>query len=404
MFDIFRDYTRLQIYETLGGSRQSYLPTADGRVLCACLRSDINPKAPNIVVVGRGKGIEHEGDVLASQREPIPVFVKRASNAWTYHGLFRVHGSSQRAADIRLHAPTESRSEITRVIFLQPAERAIESLSSSCIYTIRRSGDLAAAYSSGGGGEFTERGRWIAGSRILQEARKSQQRVPILFAPSNSDSSSCGVIIYWALIDDIALTPQGTKVKFSALQPFSKKHRPSSLKKLSNGERLADNYIWPYVPCKTPAFLFSLEASTASAEFMPDIEADEISVREGAVSTRQHLHRERDPKIVATKRRQVLAATKRLACSACGFDFGKFYGELGAEFCEVHHLRSLADADGEIETRLDDLAVVCSNCHRMIHRSHPFLTIDQLRSKIRDASIASRHDPRKGRDAGSKGR
>ena len=118
---------------------------------------------------------------------------------------------------------------------------------------------------------------------------------------------------------------------------------------------------------------------------VPDIEAEEISAREGAVSTRQHLHRERDRTIIAAKRRQVLSATGRLACSVCSFDFLQFYGELGAEFCEVHHLVSLADADGEVQTRLQDLAVVCSNCHRMLHRSHPFLTLEQLKSKIRNA-------------------
>ncbi|MBA3314570.1 MAG: HNH endonuclease [Planctomycetaceae bacterium] len=116
-----------------------------------------------------------------------------------------------------------------------------------------------------------------------------------------------------------------------------------------------------------------------------DIEAEELSVQEGMPSIRQHLRRERDRTIVAAKRRQVLSAIGQLARSVCGFDFRKFYGELGAEFCEVHHLRSLADADGEVLTRLEDLAVVCSNCHRMLHRSHPFLTLEQLKSTIRKA-------------------
>lgn len=387
LFDVSRDYTRHQIHNVLGGSRQSYLPTADGRVLCACLRSDINPEAPDVVLVGKGKNIQHAGAILASQREPIPIFVKRASNAWTYHGLFRVRHSSQRPADIRQHAPAALRSNITRVIFLQSAEHSNESLSSSCIYTVRHSRYLAADRASGGKGEFAEGKSWTGGRRILQEARKSQRRVPVLFAVSNSDSSSCGVITHWALIDDIALTPQGTKIKFSSLQPLTKKLLPSSLKKLSDGERLADDYIWPYVPCKTPALLFSLAASTARAESVPDIEADEISAREGAISTRLHLRRERDPKIVAAKRRKVFADTGRLACSACTFDFQKKYGELGAGFCEVHHLRPLADADGEVKTLLKDLAIVCSNCHRMIHRSHPFLTIEQLKSKIRNARL-----------------
>ena len=258
-----------------------------------------------------------------------------------------------------------------------------KSLSPSCIYTIRQSDFLAADYASGGKGEFTERRPWVGGNRILQEARKNQQRVPVLFAPAEGKISAG--LIYWALIDDISITSEGTKVRFSALQPFSKKPRLSSLKKLSDGEPLSDNYIRPYVPCRTPAFLSLASPITTPAVAVPDIEAEEISAREGAVSTRQHLHRERDRTIIAAKRRQVLSATGRLACSVCGFDFRKFYGELGSDFCEVHHLRSLADADGEVQTRLEDLAVVCSNCHRMLHRSHPFLTLAQLESKICEA-------------------
>jgi predicted HNH restriction endonuclease len=178
------------------------------------------------------------------------------------------------------------------------------------------------------------------------------------------------------------MTPDSTTVKYSALQPLPKKHRLSSLKKLSNGEPLSDDYIRPYVPCRTPAFIISASSRAVPAITVPDIEAEEISAREGAVSTRQHLHRERDRTIIAAKRRQVLSATGQLACSVCDFDFKQFYGDLGTEFCEVHHLLPLSEADGEVQTRLEDLAVVCSNCHRMLHRSHPFPTIEQLKSRI----------------------
>jgi 5-methylcytosine-specific restriction endonuclease McrA len=241
---------------------------------------------------------------------------------------------------------------------------------------------LDADYASGGDGEFTERGPWTTGNRILQEARQSAHRVPLLFAPAEADI--IGGVIYWALIDDITLTRLNTIVRFSGLQRIPKKWPLSSLIKLSTGEPLSNNYIRPYVPCRTPSFLTALASAPTKTVAVPDVEAEEISAREGAVSTRQHLHRERDSAIVAAKRREVLSATGRLACSVCDFDFRQFYGDLGEEFCEVHHLRSLADADGEVETRLDDLAVVCSNCHRMLHRSHPFLTLDQLKSKIRN--------------------
>jgi len=254
----------------------------------------------------------------------------------------------------------------------------------SCIYTIRDSRELSVALASGGSGEFTERRRWIKGNELLEQAKRSQQRLPLVFAAAELPSGLERPLFCWALIDDITVTPSGTSVKFSALERLPEGQPLRSLKKLRTGEPLSDRHIRPYVPCHTPGFLPPLRLAVSQV-VVPDIEADDISAREGAVSTRRHLHRERDGTIIAAKRQQVLAAIGRLACSVCGFDFQRFYGEIGAEFCEVHHLRSLADTDGEVETRLEDLAIVCSNCHRMLHRSHPFLTLEQLKSKIRNA-------------------
>ena len=38
---------------------------------------------------------------------------------------------------------------------------------------------------------------------------------------------------------------------------------------------------------------------------------------------------------------------------------------------------------GEVKTRLDDLILICANCHRMIHRHNPWLTPDHLRALVR---------------------
>jgi 5-methylcytosine-specific restriction protein A len=58
-------------------------------------------------------------------------------------------------------------------------------------------------------------------------------------------------------------------------------------------------------------------------------------------------------------------------CQACGFDFQEFYGEVGAGFIEAHHLRPLSTLEENVSVAVDpatDFAVLCSNCHRMIHR------------------------------------
>ena len=80
-----------------------------------------------------------------------------------------------------------------------------------------------------------------------------------------------------------------------------------------------------------------------------------------------HIKRERDPKLREAKIRQSQLQGLDLACEICGFDFLKTYGERGKGYIEVHHVLPL-HASGPVKSRLDDLALLCSNCHRMIHR------------------------------------
>jgi 5-methylcytosine-specific restriction protein A len=58
-------------------------------------------------------------------------------------------------------------------------------------------------------------------------------------------------------------------------------------------------------------------------------------------------------------------------CQACNLDFAEYYGDIGEGFIEVHHLRPISSLEEGVAVRYDvaeDLAVLCSNCHRMIHR------------------------------------
>ena len=79
-----------------------------------------------------------------------------------------------------------------------------------------------------------------------------------------------------------------------------------------------------------------------------------------------------------------------LECQACGFNFKDKYGELGEGYIEVHHLKILskiAENNLVITDPKTDLSVVCSNCHRMIHRKKgTTLTIDELKQKLKNIS------------------
>ncbi|MFJ1975729.1 HNH endonuclease [Streptomyces albogriseolus] len=79
----------------------------------------------------------------------------------------------------------------------------------------------------------------------------------------------------------------------------------------------------------------------------------------------------------------VLRKGGSLACEACGFDFKEVYGERGAGYVECHHVLPLHEA-GEGKTKLSDLALICANCHRMIHHRAPWPTPAELRAAIED--------------------
>lgn len=97
----------------------------------------------------------------------------------------------------------------------------------------------------------------------------------------------------------------------------------------------------------------------------------------------EHRRRERNRKLVEDKKEKVLAEIGKLECEVCGFDFVEMYGELGEGFAECHHRTPVAELEEDEEVTLEDLAIVCSNCHRMIHRSDPMIAVGELSQVIR---------------------
>lgn len=71
-------------------------------------------------------------------------------------------------------------------------------------------------------------------------------------------------------------------------------------------------------------------------------------------------------------------------CKVCDFNFEITYGELGKGFIHVHHLKQISEIGEEYSIDpIKDLAPVCPNCHAMLHKRVPPLTIEELKSKIR---------------------
>ncbi|KAA9327229.1 EVE domain-containing protein [Hymenobacter busanensis] len=71
------------------------------------------------------------------------------------------------------------------------------------------------------------------------------------------------------------------------------------------------------------------------------------------------------------------------ACAACEFDFEKTYGSLGHKFIHVHHRTMISTAGQPYQVDpVKDLVPVCPNCHAMLHRQNPPLTVDELKHRM----------------------
>jgi 5-methylcytosine-specific restriction enzyme A len=117
------------------------------------------------------------------------------------------------------------------------------------------------------------------------------------------------------------------------------------------------------------------------------VEEDEVtkedSVTEGQVLYKLHKLRERDSKIITRKKEQALIEYKKLACEACIFEFENYYGDIGKGYIECHHRTPLSSFKVASKTTLNDLSLVCSNCHRMLHRRIDTITVEDLKMMIK---------------------
>ena len=71
------------------------------------------------------------------------------------------------------------------------------------------------------------------------------------------------------------------------------------------------------------------------------------------------------------------------SCAICNFNFQDFYGPLGEDFIHVHHLIPLSEIKKEyVVDPIKDLIPLCANCHAVIHRRRPALSLDILKKHL----------------------
>jgi 5-methylcytosine-specific restriction protein A len=212
--------------------------------------------------------------------------------------------------------------------------------------------------------------------------------IPLLLELARHPEGAGPVDLYDVVAKHFALTPEELSLS-NASEPHRTKWETAvrfvrkDLKK--NGELDGDDYgIWRI----TEKGLQRIMSQRGDIDEIVarDIQAQEIEHEygEGRHSHVLTSRYERDPRARA-------AAVKLhgTTCVACGFSFEVFYGDHGAGFIQVHHIRSIASYGGTVEVDpTKDMTVLCSNCHSMIHRSpnNP-LTVQQLKALIEEAGL-----------------
>jgi hypothetical protein len=112
-----RLYTRTEIRGLVGGGGvMEYLPSRGNEILAGCFRTELNPEAPRIVLVGKGPRIERAAELLVEQGNPVPVFLKRSVNEWEYVGHWRAIKLDKDSDTIAKHSPNTTR--VSGVLFM----------------------------------------------------------------------------------------------------------------------------------------------------------------------------------------------------------------------------------------------------------------------------------------------
>jgi 5-methylcytosine-specific restriction endonuclease McrA len=109
-----------------------------------------------------------------------------------------------------------------------------------------------------------------------------------------------------------------------------------------------------------------------------DLDIHTVAATEGRRRLVGHLQHERNQTVVREKKRQAAS----LDCEVCGFSFDRTYGGAASDYCEVHHLLPLSDVEQSTRTRMEDLTILCANCHRVVHLQNPPYTLDQVRNML----------------------
>jgi predicted HNH restriction endonuclease len=107
------------------------------------------------------------------------------------------------------------------------------------------------------------------------------------------------------------------------------------------------------------------------------MEIDNKEAEEGKKYTSEATFRKRNRSLIDAKK-----SSSDYRCEVCGMKFEEVYGKIGREYIIAHHKNPIGGRRGSSKTTMGEIALVCSNCHDMLHRKNPPMSIDELRNQL----------------------
>jgi hypothetical protein len=112
-------YSRIEINKMLGGNIRDYMPISKDAVVCVCVTMEMNPDAPEIILVGKGAPTEKAAQKFLEQRWAVPLFIKQRENEWEYKGDYRARSTEQDSNRVAALGARAGRLDVVMAIYLE---------------------------------------------------------------------------------------------------------------------------------------------------------------------------------------------------------------------------------------------------------------------------------------------
>lgn len=99
---------------------------------------------------------------------------------------------------------------------------------------------------------------------------------------------------------------------------------------------------------------------------------------EGAVSMAEIKFRKRNRALISAKK-----LNSNGCCEACGFNYQEFFKGVKKDHLVAHHKYPIGLREKPEVTKLEDIALVCSNCHTVIHSETPIISLTRLKKMVK---------------------